>query len=156
MIIGLHCFLCCRGYSPSEVNTVCECGRPLRLDYELSASTMDRSELKDRPPTMWRYREVLPDCEPVTLGEGMTPLMHAPALGTRWYIKDEALNPTASFKSRGMSAAVSMAKKFGIRELAVPSAGNAGSALAAYSAKAGIAAHIFMPTDTPRAFAIQC
>ena len=105
---------------------------------------------------MWRYEEVLPDCEPVTLGEGMTPLMHAPTLGARWYVKDEALNPTASFKSRGMSAAVSIAKKFGIEKLAVPSAGNAGSALAAYAANAGIEAHIFMPKDTPRAFAIEC
>ncbi len=156
MITGLHCFLCGRAYSADEVNTVCDCGRPLRVDYELGPKTLDRHALIHRPPTMWRYREVLPECEPVTLGEGMTPLMHAPSLGPRWFIKDEALNPTASFKSRGMSAAVSMAKKFGITKLAVPSAGNAGSALAAYSAKVGIAAHLFMPKDTPRAFAIEC
>jgi threonine synthase len=85
----------------------------------------------------------------------MTPLHHTPSLGERWYVKDEAVNPTASFKARGMSAAVSMAKHFGLRKLAVPTAGNAGGALAAYAAKAGLEAHIFMPIDTPRACIVE-
>ncbi len=100
---------------------------------------------------MWRYREVLPPCEAVTLGEGFTPLWHVPKWGERWYLKDEGLNPTGSFKARGMSAAVSMAKHLGATKLAVPSAGNAGGAMAAYAAKAGLEAHVFMPRDTPRA-----
>lgn len=117
---------------------------------------MSKEALKDREPTMWRYREVLPPCEPVSLGEGLTPLHHTPSLGERWYVKDEGVNPTASFKARGMSAAVSMARHFGLRKLAVPSAGNAGGALAAYSAKAGLEAHVFMPLDTPRACIVEC
>jgi threonine synthase len=112
---------------------------------------MDRAVLKDREPTMWRYREVLPQCDPVTLGEGLTPLHHTPRLGERWYVKDEAVNPTASFKARGMSTGVSMAKHLGATKLAVPSAGNAGGAMAAYAAKAGLEANVFMPVDTPRA-----
>ena len=105
---------------------------------------------------MWRYREVLPPCNPITLGEGMTPLAHAPRLGERFYIKDESLNPTGSFKARGMSAAISMAKHLGVTKVAVPSAGNAAGAMAAYAAKAGIEAHAFMPRDTPRAFITEC
>lgn len=101
---------------------------------------------------MWRYQEVLPPVEdPVTLGEGWTPLWYTPRLGERWYVKDESLNPTGSFKARGMSAAVTTAKTLGARTLAVPSAGNAGGALAAYAAKAGLGAVVFMPQDTPRA-----
>ena len=125
------------------------------MDYELSAATLPREVLRDRPSSMWRYREVLPNVEPVSLGEGWTPLNHAPRLGPNWFVKDEAVNPTASFKARGMSAAVSMAKHFGISKVAVPSAGNAGGALSAYAAKAGIEAHIFMPIDTPSACVIE-
>jgi len=113
--------------------------------YDLSPSTLDRASLKDRVPTMWRYREVLPPGEPVSLGEGFTPLHHTPSLGARWYVKDEAVNPTASFKARGMSAAVSMAKHLGATKLAVPSAGNA-----------GLEAHVYMPKDTPAAFIVEC
>ena len=105
---------------------------------------------------MWRYREVLPPCEPISLGEGFTPLHHAPRLGERWYVKDEGVNPTASFKARGMSAAVSMAKHLGVTTVAAPSAGNAAGAMSAYAAKAGMAAHVFMPNDTPRAFIVEC
>jgi threonine synthase len=124
--------------------------------YDLSPQTLDRKALKDREANMWRYREVLPPCDSVSLGEGMTPLLHAPRLGARVYVKDESLNPTGSFKARGMSAAVSMAKHLGVRKLAVPSAGNAAGAMAAYAAAAGLEAHAFMPRDTPRAFIVEC
>lgn len=149
----LTCTLCGRPYPADRLQTVCEDdGRPLRVDLDLTPDSFDRAKLKDREPTMWRYREVLPQCAPVTLGEGFTPLWHTPQLGgERWYLKDEGLNPTGSFKARGMSAAVSMAKHLGATKLAVPSAGNAGGALAAYAAKAGLEAHVFMPRDTPRA-----
>ncbi len=105
---------------------------------------------------MWRYREVLPPCEAISLGEGMTPLHHAPRLGERWYLKDEGVNPTGSFKARGMSAAVSMAKHLGVTRVAAPSAGNAAGAMSAYAAKAGMEAHVFMPRDTPKAFIVEC
>jgi len=109
---------------------------------------------------MWRYEEVLPGAPPVTLGEGMTPLIHAQRLGDRvdlerLYIKDEGLNPTASFKARGLSAAVTMAKALGAKTLALPTAGNAGGAAAAYAAKAGLGCVIAMPADTPRANIIE-
>ena len=104
---------------------------------------------------MWRYAEVLPDATPVTLGEGFTPLLPSQEF-PRVYIKDEGLNPTGSFKARGMSVAVTMAKAYGLRKLAAPSAGNAGSALAAYAAAAGLEAHIFMPRDVPRANRVEC
>ncbi len=105
---------------------------------------------------MWRYREVLPPCEPISLGEGMTPLHHAPRLGERWYVKDEGVNPTGSFKARGMSAAVSMARHLGVTTVAAPSAGNAAGAMSAYAAKAGMQAHVYIPNDTPRAFIVEC
>jgi threonine synthase len=113
---------------------------------------------------LWRYREVLPvdaDENVITLGEGFTPLVHASRLGaslgmSQLFIKDEGQNPTQSFKARGMTAAVSMAKELGVQKLAVPSAGNAAGALAAYAARAGMEAHIFMPNDTPRANVIEC
>ena len=156
MITGLHCTLCGRRYEPGQLLTVCDDdGRPLYADYDLSPSTLDRKALKDREHSMWRYREVLPGVDPVSLGEGMTPLYAAPMFGRRWFIKDESVNPTASFKARGMSAAVSVAKSLGATKLAVPSAGNAGGALAAYAARAGLEAHVFMPADTPRACVVE-
>lgn len=152
----LTCFLCGKTYPADRLQTVCEDdGRPLRVDLELQPGDMDRDALRDREPTMWRYREVLPACEAISLGEGLTPLHHTPRLGSRWYVKDEGVNPTASFKARGMSAAVSMAKHLGADKLAAPSAGNAGGALAAYAAKAGLSAHVFMPIDTPRACIVE-
>ena len=107
-----------------------------------------REDLRGRFASMWRYAEVLPDAAPVTLGEGFTPMLRSREYSTV-YIKDEGLNPTGSFKARGMSAAVTMARHYGLKKLAVPSAGNAGGALAAYAAAAGIEAHIFMPRDVP-------
>jgi threonine synthase len=114
-----------------------------------------------REKSLWRYRELLPlpgDVEPVSLGEGGTPLLRARKFDddVDLWVKDESLNPTQSFKARGMSVAVSMAKYLGATKLAVPSAGNAGGALAAYAARAGFEAHIFMPSDTPRANVVEC
>ncbi|MCS6975924.1 MAG: threonine synthase [Gemmatales bacterium] len=135
-------------------------GRPLWVRYDLAAirRSLRREDLAGRPPTLWRYRELLPlpvDAEPVTLGEGMTPLLACDRLAARFglkrlWIKDESQMPTGSFKARGMAMAVSMARHFGLRRLAVPSAGNAGGALAAYAARAGLEAFLFMPADTPR------
>ena len=108
-----------------------------------------------RAATMWRYAEVMPDVVPVSLGEGFTPMLASREF-PNVFIKDEGLNPTGSFKARGLSAAVSMAKAFGLKKLAVPSAGNAASALAAYAAAAGLEAHIFMPQDVPLANRVEC
>ncbi len=141
------------------MQNLCEaCGKPLLARYDLTAAakTLTREVLAARPATMWRYAEVLPGNAPVSLGEGMTPLVHAQRLGERLglgslYIKDEGLNPTGSFKARGLSAAVTQAKALGAKTLAIPTAGNAGGALAAYAARAGLAAVIVMPGDTPLA-----
>jgi len=132
-----------------------------RYDLRAAARTLTPEALCSRPATMWRYAEVLPAREAVTLGEGMTPLLAARRLGERiglraLYVKDEGLNPTGSFKARGMSAAVSRAKELGATALAAPTAGNAGGALAAYAAKAGIPSVIVMPADTPLANVLEC
>jgi threonine synthase len=152
----LTCFLCGKQYDPNALQNTCECGRPLRVDYDLSASVFTKEALKDRKPTLWRYREVLPPCPVLTLGEGLTPLQPVPNLGKNWFIKDESINPTGSFKARGMAVAVSRAKQLGATKLAVPTAGNAGGALSAYAAKAGLEANVFMPADTPKAFQLEC
>lgn len=133
-------------------------------DLETAARTLTKESLRGRIASMWRYREVLPvvdDRNIVSLGEGWTPLHKAKTLGaslgfSNLYIKDESINPTQSFKARGMSAAVSMAKELGVNKAAAPSAGNAGGALAAYAAHAGMEAHIFVPADTPKANVIEC
>jgi threonine synthase len=147
-------------------NLCSACGKPLFAVYDLVATgrTLKREAFAAREKSLWRYREVLPlpaNVEPVTLGEGGTPLLPAARFGEKLglanlWIKDEAQNPTQSFKARGMAVAVSMAKHLGATKLAVPSAGNAGGALAAYAARAGLEAHIFMPRDTPRANIIEC
>jgi threonine synthase len=135
-------------------------GRPLwvRYDLEQVQRSVAPETIAERPPTVWRYRELLPlpvEVAPVTLGEGMTPLLPCPRLGkefglVRLSVKDESQLPTGSFKSRGMSVAVSMARHLGLRCLAIPTAGNAGGALAAYGARAGMETYVFMPEDTPR------
>src|SRR5262245_27785633 len=134
-------------------------GRPLWVRYDLQRvrQAVKPDDFRARPPSLWRYWELLPlpaGEEPVSLGEGMTPLLPCPRLGEelglkRLFIKDESQLPTGSFKSRGMSVAVSMAKHFGLGRLAIPTAGNAGGALAAYSARAGMEVFVFMPEDTP-------
>jgi len=166
-VTKLECSSCRREYEPRKVHNVCtECGKPLFVRYDLKriGKFLTRQTLYARRADLWRYREVLPvrrEDNIVTLGEGWTPLHHARHLGetlgmSELYVKDESLNPTQSFKARGMAVAVSMARELGLKKLAAPSAGNAAGALAAYCARAGIQAHIFMPRDTPRANVIEC
>jgi threonine synthase len=162
----LECSACGLRHEWSRLQNLCaSCQKPLLAIVDLVAAsrTLTRETLATREKSLWRYREVLPlprDVEPVSLGEGGTPLLRASrSCGTdeiNLWIKDESLNPTQSFKARGMSVAVSMAKYLGATKLAAPSAGNAGGALAAYAARAGLEAHIFMPRDTPRANIIEC
>ena len=132
-------------------------GGVLYVRYDLASlkGKLRREDLYGRVASMWRYAEVLPDAVPVTLGEGFTPLLPSREY-SNVFIKDEGLNPTGSFKARGMSAAVTMARHYGLKKLAAPSAGNAGGALAAYAAAAGIEAHIFMPKDVPLANRMEC
>jgi len=166
-VTHLECAACGVRHEARRLHNLCtECGKPLLVRYDLkgAAASLTKESLKGRGPDLWRYREVLPvesDENIVTLGEGYTPLVHASQLGAQLglkelYIKDEGQNPTQSFKARGMTAAVSMAKELGAQKLAVPSAGNAAGALAAYAARADLEAHIFMPRDTPRANVIEC
>jgi len=163
----LSCAACNTRFSPDVLRNLClACGKPLLAGYDLAAvgATLDRRALAGREASLWRYRELLPlpaAAEPVTLGEGFTPLLPAPRLGAaleldRLYVKDEAINPTGSFKARGMAVAVSMAAHLGAKGLAAPSAGNAGGALAAYAARAGLPAYVVMPRDTPRANVVEC
>ena len=162
-VVELECSQCAKKYDAAIEQHLCTCGKPLfaRYDLKRAAKTLSLKGLCARPRTLWRYREVLPDGEPVTLGEGMTPLLHASRLGASMglnhlYVKDEGLNPTGSFKARGMTAAVTRAKQLGAKTLAAPTAGNAGGALAAYAAAAGIPSVIVMPADTPVANVIEC
>lgn len=166
-VTHLECAACGARYEKGTVQNLCtKCSKPLLVRHDLgrAGATLTRASLKGRRPDMWRYREVLPvqaDSNIVTLGEGFTTLVPADRLGAKLglktlLIKDESTNPTQSFKARGMAMAVSMAKELGVKKLAAPSAGNAGGALAAYAARAGIPAYIFMPRDTPRANIVEC
>lgn len=166
-VTQLECAACQLRHEARRLLNLCrECGKPLlvRYDLEQARSTLTKESLIGRRADLWRYREVLPvenDANIVSLGEGWTPMLHAERLGNKLgvkqlYIKDESQNPTQSFKARGMSTAVSMAKELGAQKLAVPSAGNAAGALAAYAARAGLECFIFMPDDTPRANVIEC
>jgi threonine synthase len=127
----------------------------VRYDLDNLKQHFNRASLAARPATMWRYADALPDASPISLGEGFTPMLPSREF-PNLYIKDEGLNPTGSFKARGMSAAVTMARAYGLKKLAAPSAGNAASALAAYAAAAGLEAHIFMPKDVPIANRVEC
>ena len=166
-VTHLECGLCGLEHEARRLHNLCRnCGKPLlvRYDLERAKMTLRRESLASRGTDMWRYREVLPVQDKdniISLGEGWTPLLRATRLGRRagihqLYIKDESQNPTQSFKARGMSTAVSMAKEFGLKKLAVPSAGNAAGALAAYAARAGLKSFILMPRDTPRANVVEC
>ena len=167
-VTHLGCALCGLRHEARTLQNLCvECGKPLlaRYDLEKAAETLTKESLKTRESSLWRYREVLPVENPenvVSFGEGWTPLLKAENLAKslsvklNLFIKDEGQNPTQSFKARGMTAAISMAKELGVRKLAVPSAGNAAGALAAYAARAGMEAYIFMPFDTPKANVIEC
>ena len=160
----LECSACGLEHDSSRLQNLCRsCSKPLFAIVDLAAASrvLTRERLLARERSLWRYREVLPlpgDVEPVSLGEGGTPLLRARTFAedVDLWVKDESLNPTQSFKARGMSVAVSMAKQLGATKLAVPTAGNAGGALAAYAARAGVEAHIFMPRDTPRANVVEC
>ena len=168
MLSHLECAATCGAgpLDPNQVQHLCACGAPLLARYDLDAvaGRRMRDSLRDRPPTMWRYREALPAPDgagPVTLGEGFTPLAHARRLGAalgmdRLYIKDESANPTNSFKARGMSAAVTVARRLGATTVSVPSAGNAANAAAAYAARAGLSAKVFMPSDVKTPFIREC
>ncbi len=167
-VTHLECALCGLHHEARTLQNLCtECGKPLLVRYDLDkiAGFVDRSLLGSRESSLWRYREVLPvadDSSIVSFGEGWTPLLKAERLADSLpikldlRIKDEGQNPTQSFKARGMSAAISMAKQLGVKKVAVPSAGNAAGAMAAYAARAGMEAYIFMPRDTPAANVIEC
>ncbi len=181
-VTHLECALCGLRHEAGVLQNLCiTCGKPLlvRYDLEKAAEGFERAWHKawhdgrttegdaflNREAALWRYRDVLPveDLENiVSFGEGWTPLLKADRLAAtlpiklNLYIKDEGQNPTQSFKARGMTAAISMAKELGVKKVAVPSAGNAAGALAAYAARAGMEAHIFMPSDTPRANIVEC
>jgi threonine synthase len=157
-IAYLECTKCGDHLDAAYPQTVCpKDGGVLYVRYDLATlkRNFKSASLVGRAPTMWRYAEVLPDAEPVSLGEGFTPMLASREF-PNVYIKDEGLNPTGSFKARGLSAAVTMAKKYGLKKLAIPSAGNAGSALAAYAAAAGLESYIFMPKDVPLANRVEC
>ncbi len=155
-----ECSICNERHDAEELQTVCRaCGRVLfaRYDLERAARTLSLASVGGRIASMWRYAEVLPvdGDDVVTLGEGYTPLLDAPRLAEQLgvdtlLVKDEGGNPTGTFKARGMSVAVSIAAARGVEALGVPTAGNAGSAAAAYGARAGLAVHVAMPADTPR------
>jgi threonine synthase len=164
----LLCSACGTAHDAKQLRNLCtKCQKPLLVEYDLTAlaRSLTRETLLTRQEkSLWRFRELLPlprNVEPISLGEGGTPLLRAPRFGAQvglsnLWIKDESVNPTQSFKARGMSVAVSMAQYLGATKLAVPSAGNAGGALAAYAARAGLKAYIFMPRDTPRANVVEC
>ncbi len=163
----LECTYCGARLEADELRTVCpECGKVLYPRYDLAAAAgaMTREALAARPFDLWRYHEVLPVRDPanaVSLGEGGTPLLPLPRFGARIGVpgllaKDEGLNPTASFKSRGLCMAISRAKELGATAVAIPSAGNAASAMSAYAARAGLAAYVFMPKDTPATMPAEC
>jgi len=162
----LECSLCSRKFESGRAWNLCECGGPLLVRYNLARLRAEwpREALTAAVNSMWRYLPALPvtrQSSIISLGEGMTPLLPARRTGARigandLIVKDEGLNPTGSFKARGLSCAVSMCVELGVRVVAIPSAGNAASALAAYAAAAGLEAHIFMPADVPQANFIEC
>ncbi len=163
----LECTSCNKIFSKEQLLNLCtDCSLPIFAHYDLDKAKYetDKDQLVQRESTMWRYKEMMPvesEENIVTLGEGWTPLVHAERLGellgfSNLLLKDESLNPTGSFKARGMSAAISQAKEKGVKKVAIPTAGNAGGATAAYAAKAGMESYIFMPSDTPAAFQVEC
>ena len=161
----LECSLCHNRLDAGVVANLCTCGGPLLVRYDLDKirHRWRRREVANGPSNMWRYAPLLPPANEsiVTLCEGWTPLIRTERLGARigaddLWVKDEGLNPTASFKARGLACAISMCVELGIKKVAIPSAGNAASAMAAYAAAAGIEAHIFMPRDVPQANYLEC
>ncbi|MSV34109.1 MAG: threonine synthase [Bryobacterales bacterium] len=165
-VTHLECSLCSQRFPANQIHNLCSCGGALlvRYDWDGIRKSWPRESLAQAESNLWRYWPALPVTRResiVSLGEGMTPLVRTPRLGAAagardLWVKDEGLNPTGSFKARGMTAAISMARELGIQKIAVPSAGNAASAAAAYAAAAGMEAHIFMPKDVPQANFIEC
>ena len=165
-VTHLECSLTGKQYAPNQLYNLSEAGKPLLVKYDLAkaARHLTKERLRTRAGNLWRYREVLPVVHAeniVTLGEGGTPLLPARRLGARMglsqlFIKDESVNPTGAFKARGLALAVSMAKELGVKKVAIPSAGNAAGAMAAYAARAGLEAYVFMPRDTPAANRYEC
>jgi threonine synthase len=165
-VTGLRCPRCGREASHREPQGLCSCGSPLLVEYDLDAmaSKVSPESLAGRPSTMWRYEELLPVHDPanvVTLDEGWTPLLPLAGLGggiglPGLWMKEEGRNPTGTFKARGASAGVSKARELGIRDVALPTAGNAGGAWAAYGAAAGIRVHVAMPNDAPEVNQLEC
>src|ERR1700693_4250144 len=165
-VTHLECSVCGKRREAGQVHNLCECGGPLLVLYDLERAkgAWSRDAVATGPSSMWRYAPVLPVRDPasiISLGEGMTPMLETRRLGARLgahdlWVKDEGINPTGSFKARGLSCAVSMCVELGIRKVAIPWAGNAGRARAAYAAAAGMEAHIFMPRDVPQSNYIEC
>lgn len=166
-VTHLECALCGKHYDHRRLQTLCpDCSRPLYARYDLAAvgRAVSKEDLKARERSLWRYAELLPIDNlsgRVTLGEGWSPLLPCPALGHEFglshlLVKDEGQMPTGSFKARGQAVAVSRAKELGVTSLAIPSAGNAGGAMAQYGARAGMACHVFMPADVPQINRIEC
>ena len=159
------CSRCDNRFRLDQLLNLCSCGAPLlvRYDLEKASAALTKSSFQSRGANLWRYRELLPvedDANVISLGEGFTPLLEAKTLAQelslrRVWIKDEAQNPTGSFKDRGLCLAVSRAKELAVKKIAIPSAGNAGGSLSAYAARAGIEANVFMPKDTPAANQIE-
>lgn len=163
----LECSKCGIHFSKNEIHNLSECcSLPLfpRYDINRAKSKFKKQDLLNRLPTMWRYKEMMPvesDENIITLGEGFTPLQYTKSLGNYFglhhlFLKNEGINPTGSFKDRGMSASISKAKEFRLEKISIPTAGNAGGATAAYASKAGQSSFIYMPSDTPRAFQVEC
>lgn len=163
----LECGLCGRELEADRLWNLCpSCSKPLlvRYDLERARHSLDPEALSGRADNIWRYRELLPVCDPhfaLCLGEGYTPLVHAARLGEvvgfeRLFIKDEGLNPTGSFKARGLAVAISRAHELGVRAVSIPSAGNAAGAMSAYASLAGMEAYVFMPRDVPQPFVAEC
>ena len=165
--IHLECSKCGTEYSRNKIYNLSPCcSLPLFPIYDLDKAhnSFNKNDLLGRPPNMWRYKEMMPvnyEENITTLGEGFTPLEPADSLAKilgfkNLFLKNESINPTGSFKDRGMSAAISKAKEFGLNKISIPTAGNAGGATAAYTSKAGQESFIFMPSDTPKPFQVEC
>jgi threonine synthase len=163
----LECGYCAKNYDADKLWNLCpNCSKPLLARYDLVSARekLSKEDLKDREPNLWRYREILPVKDEkyiLSLGEGYSPLFNAARLGKEisfpnLYIKDEGLNPTTSFKARGLSVAISRAYELGVKEVSIPSAGNAAGAMSAYAALAGMKSYVFMPKDVPRPFISEC
>jgi threonine synthase len=151
-VTHLECSLTGERYQAGQPHNLSRAGKPLLVRYDLEAAkrTLTRDSIEEREPGMWKWRELLPNSvDPVSLGEIETPIVALPNIGANLFVKDEGRLPTGSFKARGLAMAVTMAKQFGIERIAMPSNGNAGAALAAYGARAGIETIVICPAETP-------